>query len=206
MSKFKKCPNGHTYKADLSECPICNSSRSAAIPRSNGLATQIIASLDGESFGTKTTTDDEPVEIRDTTAIDPHKDFTKTMVEEEVQEEDESGAIVNRREVRTAAKLVGWLVTYDLDPCGVDFRLFEGRNIIGRDFNCGVCINDSKVSSQHAILLYRNEKFRIKDNLSVNGTIVNGEDIDDDSVILNDGDIIKVGDTVLLFRTSELPK
>lgn len=206
MSKFKKCPNGHTYKADLSECPICNSSRSAAIPRSNGLATQIIASLDGESFGTKTTTDDEPVEIRDTAAIDPHKDFTKTMVEEEVQEEDESGAIVNRREVRTAAKLVGWLVTYDLDPCGVDFRLFEGRNIIGRDFNCGVCINDSKVSSQHAILLYRNEKFRIKDNLSVNGTIVNGEDIDDDSVILNDGDIIKVGDTVLLFRTSELPK
>lgn len=206
MSKFKKCPNGHTYKADLSECPICNSSRSAAIPRSNGLATQIIASLDGESFGTKTTTDDEPVEIRDTAAIDPHKDFTKTMVEEEVQEEDESGTIVNRREVRTAAKLVGWLVTYDLDPCGVDFRLFEGRNIIGRDFNCGVCINDSKVSSQHAILLYRNEKFRIKDNLSVNGTIVNGEDIDDDSVILNDGDIIKVGDTVLLFRTSELPK
>ena len=205
MSKFKKCPNGHTYKADLQECPICNSKRNASIPKTNGQATQIIASLDGEPFGLKTTTDDEPIEIKDF-HIDPHKDFSKTMVEEEVQEEDETGAITNRKEVRTAAKLVGWLVNYDLDPSGVDFRLFEGRNIIGRDFNCGVCINDSKVSSQHAILLYRNEKFRIKDNLSVNGTIVNGEDIDDDSVILNDGDIIKVGDTVLLFRTSELPK
>lgn len=205
MSKFKKCPNGHTYKADLSECPICNSGKSAGALKSSGMATQIIASLDGESFGSKTTTDDEPIELKGS-SIDPHRDFSKTMVEEEVQEEDESGAVVSRKEVRTAAKLVGWLVTYDLDPNGVDFRLFEGRNIIGRDFTCGVCINDNKVSSQHAILLYRNEKFRIKDNLSVNGTIVNGEDIDDDSVLLNDGDIIKVGDTMLLFRTSELPK
>lgn len=205
MSKFKKCPNGHTYKAELPECPICNSSKKVGFSHSSSQSTQIINSLDGETFGLKTTTDDEPIQVQ-TGDIDPHKDFSKTMVEEEVQEEDDRGAVVSRREVRTAAKLVGWLVTYDLDPNGVDFRLYEGRNIIGRDFSCGVCINDNKVSSQHAILLYRNEKFRIKDNLSVNGTIVNGEDIDDDSVLLCDGDIIKVGDTVLLFRTSELPK
>lgn len=205
MSRFKKCPNGHTYRAELSECPICNSGKNAGIPKSSPQTTQIMDSLDGESFGLKTTTDDEPIQVNNS-EIDPHKDFSKTMVEEEVLEEDDNGTVVNRREVRTAAKLVGWLVTYDLDPNGVDFRLYEGRNIIGRDFSCGVCINDNKVSSQHAILLYRNGKFRIKDNLSVNGTIVNGEDIDDDSVLLNDGDIIKVGDTVLLFRTSELPK
>lgn len=205
MSKFKKCPNGHTYKAELSECPICNNSKSVGIPRSNSQSTQIINSLDGETFGLKTTTDDEPIQVQ-TGDIDPHKDFSKTMVEEEILEEDDNGSVVNRTEVRRASKLVGWLVTYDLDPNGVDFRLFEGRNIIGRDFSCGVCINDNKVSSQHAILLYRNEKFRIKDNLSVNGTIVNGEDIDDDSVLLSDGDIIKVGDTVLLFRTAEYQK
>ena len=163
--------------------------------------TQIIDSLDGESFGQKTTTDDEPLHAAET-GIDPRQDFSRTMVEEEVQEEDESGSVSSRREVRNASKLVGWLVTYTLDPNGVDFRVFEGRNIIGRDFNCGICINDNKVSSQHAILLYRNEKFRIKDNLSVNGTVVNGEDIDDDSVVLKDGDIIKIGDTVLLFRTA----
>ena len=205
MSRFKKCPNGHTYKAELSECPICNSSRNIGASSSSAQRTQVIDSLDGESFGLKTTTDDEPIQVNNS-EIDPHKDFSKTMVEEEIQEEDENGAVVSRREVRNAAKLVGWLVTYSLDPNGIDYRLFEGRNIIGRDLNCSVCINDNKVSGQHAILLYRNEKFRIKDNLSVNGTIVNGEDIDDDSVLLNDGDIIKVGDTVLLFRTSELPK
>lgn len=205
MSRFKKCPNGHTYKAELSECPICNSSRNIGASTSSAQRTQVIDSLDGESFGLKTTTDDEPIQVNNS-EIDPHKDFSKTMVEEEIQEEDENGAVVSRREVRNAAKLVGWLVTYSLDPNGIDYRLFEGRNIIGRDFNCSVCINDNKVSGQHAILLYRNEKFRIKDNLSVNGTMVNGEDIDDDSRLLNDGDIIQIGDTVLLFRTSLLSK
>ena len=204
MSRFKKCPNGHTYKAGLAECPICNNSRMVPDVMSGAQPTQIIDSLDGESFGQKTTTDDEPIHASGT-GIDPRQDFSRTMVEEEVEEEDESGYVSSRREVRNASKLVGWLVTYTLDPNGVDFRVFEGRNIIGRDFNCGICINDNKVSSQHAILLYRNEKFRIKDNLSVNGTVVNGEDIDDDSVVLNDGDIIKIGDTVLLFRTAIEP-
>ncbi len=206
MSRFKKCPMGHTYKADLEECPICSNSKKIGAPAIQGEATQIISSLDGENFGSKTTTDDEPLQVN-TADIDPHKDFSKTMVEEEIQEEDESGAVVNRRETRSASRLVGWLVTYTLDPNGVDFRLYEGRNIIGKDFSCGVCINDPKVSGQHAILLFRNDKFRLKDNLSTNGTMVNGEDIDDDSVVLHDGDIIQVGDTVFLFRTAfELPK
>lgn len=206
MSRFKKCPNGHTYKADLEECPICKNGKGTGAPRTKGDATQIIPSLDGETFGLKTTTDDEPIEVVKE-EIDPHKDFSKTMVEEEVQEEDESGAVVSKKETRSASRLVGWLVTYTLDPYGIDFRLFEGRNIIGKDFSCGVCINDPKVSSQHAILLFRNDKFRLKDNLSTNGTMVNGEDIDDDSVVLHDGDIIQVGDTVLLFRTAfELSK
>lgn len=205
MSRFKKCPNGHTYKAELSECPICNSGKNVGFPKSNAQATQVIDSLDGESFGLETITDDEPIQVHNT-EIDPHKDFSKTVVEEEILEEDENGTVVSRREVRNAGKLVGWLVTYSLDPNGIDYRLFEGRNIIGRDFNCSVCINDNKVSGQHAILLYRNEKFRIKDNLSVNGTMVNGEDIDDDSCLLNDGDIIQIGDTILLFRTSFLSK
>lgn len=206
MSRFKKCPNGHTYKADLDECPICNSGIMPSTAQTSGSATQIINSLDGETFGSKTTTDDEPVEVKNT-QIDPHKDFSKTMVEEEVQEEDESGVVVNRKETRSASRLVGWLVTYTLDPNGVDFRLYEGRNIIGKDFTCGVCLNDPKVSGQHAILLFRNDKFRLKDNLSTNGTFVNGEDIEVDSVVLHDGDIIQVGDTVLLFRTAfELPK
>lgn len=205
MSRFKKCPNGHTYKAELSECPICNSSKHVGVPKSNSQATQIINSLDGETFGLKTATDDEPIQVQ-TGDIDPHKDFSKTMVEEEVMEEDESGNIVaTRRESRPRLRLVGWLVTFSLDEFGVDFRLYEGRNYIGKNFECNICINDSKVSGQHAILLYRGGKFKIKDNLSTNGTIINGEDIDDETYDLQDGDVIQVGETTLLFRTAFIP-
>lgn len=208
MSRFKKCPKGHTYQANLPQCPICRTGLDQNIPHaSSSEPTQVIDSLDGEP-GFRTTTDDATISgAQFGSAFDPRQDFSKTMVEEEVDVVDQEGRVTTRTETRTASsRLVGWLVTYDLDPYGVDFRLYEGRNIIGKDPSCNVCINDLKVSGQHAILLYRNGKFRIKDNLSVNGTVINGEDIDDDSVLLSDGDIIKVGNTVLLFRTSELPK
>lgn len=204
MSRFKKCPKGHTYRADAEECPICKRSNAPAVQVGRIQTTQVISSLD--EAGLKTTAYDAPISQSVSEKLDPHKDFARTMIEEEIMEEDESGAVVNRVEVRAASKLVGWLVTYSLDPQGVDFRLYEGRNIIGKDFSCSVCINDPKVSSQHAILLYRSGKFRIKDNLSTNGTYVNGEDIEDESILLNDGDIIQVGDTILLFRASELPQ
>ena len=203
MARYKKCPNGHSYPADRAECPICNSGKQGGMSTDNDMVTQIIHGLDADDAGSKTTMNSE--EIPNTTPnFDPHRDFSKTMVEDEIEEESENGTITNRRETRAASRLVGWLVTYSLDPNGTDFRLYEGRNIIGKDISCGVCINDKKVSSQHAILLYRNEKFRIKDKLSTNGTIVNGEDIDDESVVLNDGDVIQIGETMLLFRTAEL--
>lgn len=204
MSRFKQCPNGHTIPANLDECPLCNKNMGHAMPHMSGSqTTQIISSLDGE-VGLHTTTDDSPVQAATSPNLDPHQDFSKTMVEQEVDIVDQEGRVTTRTETRASSRLVGWLVTYDLDPFGVDFRLYEGRNLIGKDPSCNVCINDPKVSGQHAILLYRNGKYRIKDNLSVNGTIINGEDIDDDSVLLADGDIIQVGNTVLLFRTSTL--
>ncbi|MBO4587605.1 MAG: FHA domain-containing protein [Bacteroidales bacterium] len=203
MARYKKCPNGHSYPADRSECPICNSGKQVGASTENEMVTQIIRGLDADDAGSKTTVGGEAAPIT-TPNVDPHRDYSKTMVEDEIEEENESGVVTSRRESRAASRLVGWLVTYSLDPNGTDFRLYEGRNIIGKDFSCGVCINDSKVSSQHAILLYRNEKFRIKDNLSTNGTIVNGVDIDDESVVLNDGDVIQIGETILLFRTAEL--
>lgn len=203
---FKKCPNGHYYPADAPVCIYCNNSQNQFDPHvSHNQTTEIITSLDGEP-GLHTTTDDEPIAASSSSRLDPHQDFSKTMVEEEVEVQDQSGRITKENEKRNASKLVGWLVTYNLDSRGIDFRLYEGRNIIGRDPSCSVCINDDKVSGQHAILLYRNGNFRIKDNLSVNGTLVNGEDIDDDSVLLSDSDIIQVGNTALLLRTSEFPE
>jgi pSer/pThr/pTyr-binding forkhead associated (FHA) protein len=48
------------------------------------------------------------------------------------------------------------------------------------------------------LILFRDGKFRIKDQLSTNGTKINGESMDDGE--LKDGDILKLGKTDLKFK------
>lgn len=103
---------------------------------------------------------------------------------------------------RSTRKLVGWLVTYSLDPMGADFKLYEGRNIIGRSMDCNITVNDNMISSEHAVILFRSGKYSITDKQSSHGTFVNDVDIDLDPYYLNDGDTIKIGKTVFKFKTS----
>lgn len=105
-------------------------------------------------------------------------------------------------EVRSSRKLVGWLVSYTLSDMGIDYKLFEGRNVIGRDLDCQISVNDNTVSGKHCVLLYREGSYFIQDSLSTSGTRVNGQDTGVNAVTLNDGDLIQVGKTVFKFRTS----
>ena len=124
------------------------------------------------------------------------------------EETASDGSVVKGETVRSTRKLVGWLVTYSLDAMGVDYKLYEGRNIIGRDMDCNITINDNQISGKHAVLLYRAPKnpddvvgkYSITDQQSSHGTCVNGEDIELEPRYLNDGDIIRIGRTVLKFR------
>ena len=103
---------------------------------------------------------------------------------------------------RTTRKLVGWLVSYTLDAMGVDFKLYEGRNIIGRNPECNISVNDNMVSGEHAVLLFRAGKYSITDRQSSHGTFVNGNDIELEPCYLQDGDEIRMGKTQFKFRTS----
>lgn len=93
-----------------------------------------------------------------------------------------------------ASRLVGWLVTFSLDPAGVDFRLREGRNWIGADPGCDVVIEGHGVSGQHAVIMARNGQLQIRDNDSTNGTCVNDRDLfGQGAVPIDDGDRIRLG-------------
>ena len=113
-----------------------------------------------------------------------------------------TGERVEVQKYRSTRKLVGWLVSYTLDPMGVDFKLYEGRNIIGREMDCNITVNDNTVSSKHAVLLFRAGKFSITDQQSTHGTFVNDQDIDLEPCYLQDGDVIRVGQTFFKFRQS----
>lgn len=100
------------------------------------------------------------------------------------------------------AKLVGWLVTFTKDPAGVDFRLREGRNVIGSDPHCNIYIPyDLTISGNHAIIMCRDGAVAIRDNDSMNGTYVDGTDIfGKGSVELKDRSQIRLGDSVFTFH------
>lgn len=122
---------------------------------------------------------------------------TMFFEEEGVDEQGRQQVIVRNRR-----KLVGWLVSYTLDDMGMDFKLYEGRNIIGRNADCQITIADKTVSGEHAVILFRSGRYSITDKQSSQGTFVNDEDIELEPRYLSDGDLIRIGRTILKFRSA----
>jgi hypothetical protein len=101
-------------------------------------------------------------------------------------------------------RLTGWLVTFDRQPLGQDFRLREGRNTIGTAPDCEVRIEgDPNISGRHLTILFRLGEVLFRDELSTNGTFINEELRNEGR--LQDGDVIRTGTTRFLFRTAALP-
>ena len=75
-------------------------------------------------------------------------------------------------------KLVGFLVTYDLDPghFGTFFPLYQGRTRVGAYVDQGEIqvdrTKDPAVSDVHCLMLWRNGKLSVADQMSSNGTWV----------------------------------
>ena len=91
--------------------------------------------------------------------------------------------------------------SFDIEEFGVDFKILEGRNMIGSKSSSEITIQDPQVSSVHALILCRKDRFLLSDEMSSNGTTINGEDLSPrDPSELNDGDEIKIGNTTLLFK------
>lgn len=97
-------------------------------------------------------------------------------------------------------KMVGWLVSFTIDENGADFKLYEGRNIIGADAACDITISgDQAVSGKHLTILHRMGHFKFRDEFSTNGTFIN--DIFVEEGTLKDGDVIRIGETIFKFRS-----
>lgn len=221
--EYKQCARGHYYQGD--QCPYCKSTRintdsSGERTVRHDRETDFFPPTDdsqgnGRKGGTKT-------EIFDPAVDAPPSDETMRYGNSGGAP-TQGGGIMGRTTIigtddaagvapgvgknpnpprRGGRKLVGWLVTYSLDPCGVDFKLYEGRNIIGQDMDCNITIHDAMVSGKHAIILFRAGRFSITDNQSTNGTFINDEDIELEPHYLKDGDVIAIGKTVLKFKTA----
>ena len=79
------------------------------------------------------------------------------------------------------------------------FPLYMGRNVVGRKAEADVCLNEESISQEQAIILVRRYDknkihFTIVDNGSSNGTLINGELIEElETHLLEDGSILDFG-------------
>jgi diguanylate cyclase (GGDEF)-like protein len=98
----------------------------------------------------------------------------------------------SRRDAEGAA-----LVVIHGDPLGKRVSLTGGELVIGRTPEAGFQIPHRSVSRQHCKLWFDEGVFRVRDLGSTNRTFVNQQPVVE--AILQDGDLITVGETILKF-------
>lgn len=81
----------------------------------------------------------------------------------------------------------------------LDLRLYRERTTIGRSPDSDIIIDDPTVSRNHAVVIYSNGKFLLKDSNSANGTYINDQKIEE--AVITNGDIVRFGQVSLEFQT-----
>lgn len=221
MNGFLKCKHGHFYKEELEECPYCPGAK-----KTN--QTDFVADdLDKTRVSSDTQFDFDPQKtaVLSTSKANDALDKTQlvspnlnnSQVKSHTQQDlnrtvignldaSKSGSAI-RPSSFTAAnrKMVGWLVSYTIDPMGVDFKLYEGMNSIGRDYSNTIpLLNDTQISGKHMQILSKKGKFYLKDEMAVNGTFLNEEELEIDQIYpIKDGDKIQIGNTIFTFKSIE---
>jgi DNA-binding winged helix-turn-helix (wHTH) protein len=91
-----------------------------------------------------------------------------------------------------------------VNPCwlALDQRavpLADGEHIIGRDPQSAIWLDESGVSRRHARIFVKGRSATLEDLGSTNGTFVGNQQVDEPRELL-DGDVIRMGSTVMRFR------
>jgi hypothetical protein len=89
-------------------------------------------------------------------------------------------------------------ITMD-DGSGRSFQLTDGTHVIGRGQDSAFRLPDTGVSRRHFEVTWDGHQATLTDLGSTNGTTVNGNPVQ--SCPLNDGDVVQVGHSRLVFRT-----
>lgn len=89
------------------------------------------------------------------------------------------------------------LVVISGKPLGKSFFLTKESMILGRDLAADISIGETSISRKHTEFAMTPQGILCKDLGSTNGTFVNDGKIE--SQLLNDGDLIRCGNTILKF-------
>ena len=96
--------------------------------------------------------------------------------------------------------VVGWVVCMQGPQKGQDFRLYDGRNVLGTAADCDVVVYDQFVSARHCVIMVESAKARyvIQDLDSRNHTFVNNKQVMKQDLI--DNDEVRLGNVHYRFK------
>jgi hypothetical protein len=223
-SSFKTCDAGHFYPSSKESCPYCKGGEGFGrtefttplneTPKiennthSGGDKTEIIGSKNsgsgaGKGFG-KGNNETEKIEGNFKSSNFMNNSDKTGIYRPETENKEGAKTTENKGPQINARKLVGWMVSYTLNEFGIDFRLYEGQNTVGRDISSTIRITDDNlISSKHGTILYRNGSLYYKDEMSTNPSFLNEYEImPGETVKIKDGDTLKIGRNEFIVRLS----
>lgn len=115
------------------------------------------------------------------------------------QGEEKTQAIDLRQFQKEDRQVVGWIVAQSGNHRGLDFRLFNGKNVIGTAADCDIVVTDGYLSARHCTIRYESGNFVVIDLDSRNGTYVNQKKISKEDLI--DNDTLRLGKTEFKFKS-----
>ena len=182
----KQCVNGHHYDATIygDNCPFCPSGNKTKVNP-----------MQQEPENGRTVAIEQP--NKPTDVWPPISGSTEPYT-------PGGGATVIKTkggENAVGRKLVGLLVSYNQNPNGEVYKIYEGRNLVGRRSTCDIPVpGDENMSSEHLLILYREAEgiFWAADQNSSNGTYINGEFVSERRKLATN-DIIVTGATRFVF-------
>ncbi len=109
-------------------------------------------------------------------------------------------SVSNTMKLDTTLLPINWayLIIKHGEDRGKDFKIVKEETTIGREQGNDIIIPNPTVSRFHAKIIRSEDRYFIEDLGSANGTLVNGIKVVKE--LLHDGDIIQLGDVVLVFK------
>jgi hypothetical protein len=115
-------------------------------------------------------------------------------------EETDPRIVLSLREPLADERLPRTVVARLILKSGLDrsHPLIKVRSVLGRGHTADVRLDDRKASRRHASIFFTGAEFRIRDESSRNGTVLNGSRVVEYAI--RDGDELLIGDTLFRFH------
>jgi len=137
-ANYKTCVNGHNYDATLAGCPYCPKPAATNTTQDNMTSAKTV--LDTPEIGPEKTTLDTKTAQPETPAKSESKVEQDKIIKTSKPPVTMTGGEIPDEKIK---KLAGWLVTFDLNPEGTDFKLANGTFVNGNKIDSRIELKDN---------------------------------------------------------------